>query len=216
MRSFWLRKIEKERGKEKPDDNLRTEQPKHQEVGSEKPLETSKRSECLPSLSLSLFTCCLWLWLWLWQIWSFRLQRERCFYIEIEEETINVSNSNLDSLLKKKKRCWCPFFFFLFLLINADALLFSGSAIFLEIPFVHPFLLVIRRLQFYYYGIIVLLKKKKKVLLLLLMLLFFFKFLICPFLSVKFYYQILLTITCMCIVLYYTIFYHPFQKKKKI
>ena len=117
------------------------------------------------------------------------------------EETINVSNSNLDSLLKKKKRCWCPFFFFLFLLINADALLFSGSAIFLEIPFVHPFLLVIRRLQFYYYGIIVLLKKKKNVLLLLLMLLFFFKFLICPFLSVKFYYQILLTITCMCILL---------------
>ena len=46
------------------------------------------------------------------------------------------------------------------------------------------------------------------------MLLFFFKFLICPFLAVKFYYQILLTITCMCIVLYYTICYHPFQKKK--
>ena len=57
-------------------------------------------------------------------------------------------------------------------------------------------------------------KKKKKVLQLLLMLLFFFRLLICPFLSVKFYYQILLTITCMCILLYYTICYHPFQKKK--
>ena len=53
MRSVCLRKIEKERGKEEPDDNLRTEQPKHQEVESEKPLETSKRS-CLSSLSLSL------------------------------------------------------------------------------------------------------------------------------------------------------------------
>ena len=48
MQSVCLRKIEKERGKEEPDDNLRTKQPKHQEVESEKPLETSKHSECLP------------------------------------------------------------------------------------------------------------------------------------------------------------------------
>ena len=51
MQSVCLRKIEKERGKEEPNDNLRTKQPKHQEVESEKPLETSKHSECLPFLS---------------------------------------------------------------------------------------------------------------------------------------------------------------------
>ena len=135
------------------------------------------------------------------------------------EETINVSNSNLDSLLKKTKRCWCPFFFFLFSFFvdkcGCSSLLwlcyiFGNS--FRSPLFIgnsSPSVLLL-----WYYCSSQKKKKKKKFLLLLLMLLFFFKLLICPFLSVKFYYQILLTITCMCILLYYTICYHPFQKKK--
>ena len=127
MQSVCLRKIEKERGKEEPDDNLRTKQPKHQEVESEKPLETSKHSECLPFLSFftMLFVIVI--------VTNLEFQIiERVLFLYCDRR-IKYWWSSLDSLLKK---------------CNANALLFSGSAIFFEIPCVHIFYWILNSVHF--------------------------------------------------------------------